>query len=66
MTLNADAATTRAACATQLYDKWHGYYILQRLDGGAYVDVRQLIRDEAMTYRTQSDEVLRLVWKQKV
>lgn len=64
MTLNADAAAMRAACATQLYDEWHGYYILQRLDGGAYVDVRRLIREEALIYRTASNEVLELKWLQ--
>lgn len=64
VTLNAGAAAMRAACAAQLYDEWHGYYVVQRLDAGAYIDVRQLSRDEAMTYRTQSDEVLELVWPQ--
>lgn len=64
MTLNADADAMRSALALQLYDEWGGHYILQRLDGGAYVDVRQLGRDEAMTYRTQQGEVLELVWPQ--
>lgn len=63
MTLTA-AAANRIACVAQLYDDWRGYYILQRIVGGAYVDVRQLSRDEAMTYRTKKDETLRLVWRE--
>lgn len=62
MTLAADAAANRISCVAQLYDQWLGCYILQRIEGGVYVDVRQLSRDEAMTYRTLKDEVLRLVW----
>lgn len=42
-----------------------GHYVVQRIDGGAYVDVRKLSRDEAMTYRTASGEVLRLEWERK-
>lgn len=64
MTLAADAAANRISCIAQLYDDWRGHYIVQRIDGGVYVDVRPLDRDEAMTYRTRVDEVLRLEWMQ--
>lgn len=64
MTLTADAAANRIALVAQLYDDWRGHYIVQRIDGGVYVDVRHLSRDEAMTYRTQSNEALELVWPQ--
>lgn len=63
MTLAAAAAANRIACITQLYDEWRGFYVVQRLDGGVYVDVRPLARDEAMTYRTQSGEVLKIVYE---
>lgn len=56
----AYAAANRIACIAQLYDEWGGHYIVQRIDGGVYVDVRKLSRDEALTYRTASGEVLRL------
>lgn len=62
MTLSSDAAANRIACIEQLYDDWHGRYILQRIEAGAYVDVKPLSRDEALTYRTANDEGLKLVW----
>lgn len=58
------AAANRIALVAQLYDDWHGHYIVQRIDGGVYVDVRPLSRDEALAYRAASDEVLRLVYPQ--
>lgn len=64
MTLAADATANRTALVAQLYDRWGGCYVVQRLDGGAYMDVRPLSRDEAMTYRTRSGEVLRLEYPQ--
>lgn len=63
MTLAADAAANRIACIAQLYDEWHGRYIVQRIVDGVYVDVRQLSRDDAMTYRTAGDEVLKIVFE---
>lgn len=59
--LNADAAANHARLVAQLYDEWGGHYSVQRLEGGVYVDVRPLSRDEALTYRTRQDEVLELV-----
>lgn len=64
MTLAADAAANRAALVAQLYDDWHGCYVVQRLVNGAYVDVRQLSREEAMMYRLRNDETLKLVYPQ--
>lgn len=63
MTLNADAAANRIALITQLYDAWQGHYVVTRIDNGAYVDVNLLTRAEALTYRTQTGEALRLEWK---
>lgn len=33
MTLLTDAAANRSALVAQLYDDWHGRYVVQRLDG---------------------------------
>ena len=60
--MNDAAAANRVALVEQLYDEWHGYYVLQRLDGGTYVDVRPLSRDEALTIRPAPDEALELKW----
>lgn len=62
MTLNADSAANRIALVAQLYDDWQGHYIVTRIEGGAYVDVKPLKRAEALTYRAQAGEALRLVW----
>lgn len=35
MTLAADAAANRAALVAQLYDEWHGHYVLRQLVDGA-------------------------------
>jgi hypothetical protein len=64
MTLPADSAANRAACAAQCYDDWHGFYILRRLFMGVYEDVRALGRDEALTYRTGAGEALEVKWEQ--
>ncbi len=55
------AATNRARCASWLYDRG-GHYRLRRLFIGQWVDVRDLGRDEAMTYRTAQDEALELIF----
>lgn len=62
MPLHSDASKNRALLVAQLYDEWGGYYILQRLEAGAFVDVRPLSRDEALTYRTANDEALLIVY----
>lgn len=62
MTLNADAAANRIACVAQLYDAWQGHYVVTRIEGGAYVDVKPLTRAEALTYRTRQGEALKLEW----
>jgi hypothetical protein len=54
-------ADLRAALATQLYDEWHGHYLLMQVLLGQYVPVRELTRAEAMTYRTRPTETLRIV-----
>lgn len=64
MTLAADADANRAALVAQLHDKWHGRYIVQRIEAGVYVDVRPLGRDEAIAYRLRSGAALRLEWNQ--
>lgn len=62
MTLTDTAAAYRARLAAQLYDEWHGHYILRRLVDGRYQDVRPLNRAEAETIRLRGDEALMLVW----
>lgn len=64
MTLTSTSAANRAALIVQLYDEWHGFYMLRRLFMGAWIDVRPLDRAEALTYRCKSDEALELKWEQ--
>lgn len=58
----SESADILARCAAQLYDEWGGYYVLRKLYNGAWWDVRQLDRSEAMTYRPGPDEALELRW----
>ena len=60
--LTSTAADLRARNARKLYDEWSGYYVLRKLFMGAWIDVRQLSRDEALTYRIAPDEALELRW----
>lgn len=64
MTLTSTTATIRAQCSAQLYDEWHGFYMLRRLFMSAWIDVRPLDRAEALTYRCKSDEAVELKWPQ--
>lgn len=68
MTLAADSAANKDRLVAQLYDEWQGYYMLQQAQRDlfgvivAYVDVRQLSREEALSYRCKAGEALRLVY----
>lgn len=50
-----------AVLAAQLYDEWHGYYILRKLINGQWVDVRRVERAEAETLLPAVDEGLLIV-----
>lgn len=65
MTLPADSAANRAALVAQLYDDWHGHYMVQVVLLGRYVDMRPLDRAEALTYRCAASEALQVRWEQK-
>lgn len=56
------SATNRAALVAQLYDAWHGHYMLRQLRDGVWCDVRRLERDEALMYRTRQGEALEVIW----
>lgn len=64
MNLVIDAERNRLALIAQLYDEWSGWYVVQRIEAGVYVDVRPLSRDEAVAYRLASDEALSARWPQ--
>lgn len=64
MTLAADAERNRLALIAQLYDEWHGFYILQRLEVSVYVDVRPLTREEAVECRLAHGQALSVRWPQ--
>jgi hypothetical protein len=60
MTLLADSNAVRQRNVAQLYDDWHGYYVLVRVIGGRRHHIRRLSRDAAMEYRTGKGESLLL------
>jgi hypothetical protein len=55
-------AELKQALVEQLYDRWHGWYMSQRLFMGQWQDVRVLSRTEALTYKCAKDEALNLRW----
>lgn len=57
------AADLRAALVAQLYDDWHGHYVLRRLVDGMWQDVRTLSRSEALAVALSEDEALGLVYE---
>lgn len=65
MTLIADAERNRLSLIAQLYDEWHGWYVVQHLFMGQYVDVRPLTRDEATAYKCKAGEALSVRWNTK-
>jgi hypothetical protein len=65
VTIYPTTAALRAALIVQFYDEWHGYYMLQMVMLGKYVDVKPLSKAEALLYRAKPGEALRLVYDAK-
>ena len=65
MSLDTVTLELNAALVARLYNEKGGHYRLIRIVDGKYRRVRELERDEALTYRCARDEVLRHVYPQK-
>jgi hypothetical protein len=63
-TLLAVAATNRLALIDQLYNQWHGHYVLVQRIAGVRQWMRPLTQAEAIEYRLQKNETLEVIWQQ--